>query len=149
MNYNDYYSEEEDSRTLLLLLNIFAYFFIISVSIISAANVTSTISANFMLRKREFAMLQSIGFTRLSLYRIAAIECIIYCLRSLIWGIPLGLITYFVIHYIITQAFWQTFIIPWNNMFISICYAFSVAMLYSLLKMRKINLIDVLKNENI
>lgn len=151
LSYNDYYSEEEDSRTLLLLLNIFAYCFIISVSIISAANVISTISTSFMLRKREFAMLQSIGLTRPSLYRIAAIECTIYCLHSLIWGISIGMVVHYAIHCVIKQAFWQSFTIPLNCLLLSVCYAFSVsflAMLFSFIKMRKINLIDVLKDVN-
>lgn len=38
--------------------------FIVLISLIALANVFNTISTNVMLRRREFAMLKSVGMTK-------------------------------------------------------------------------------------
>ena len=48
---------EDASRALITVANIFMYGFIILISLIALANVFNTISTNITLRRREFAML--------------------------------------------------------------------------------------------
>lgn len=152
IDYNDYHSEEENNRTLLLLLNVFAYGFIILISLISAANVLSTISTNLALRTRDFAMMRSVGLSKRSLYRIAALECMIYCFRALLIGLPIGLIAHIVIYSIVQKALWTAFAFPWQSLLVCISCVFAItfiSILYTLTKMRKANLIDALRNENL
>ena len=51
----------EENRTLIMIINVFAYGFIVLISLIAAANVFNTITTNINLRRREFAMLKSVG----------------------------------------------------------------------------------------
>ncbi len=51
----------EDNTNMIFIANVFAYTFIIMISLIAAANVFNTISTNIKLRRRELAMLRSIG----------------------------------------------------------------------------------------
>lgn len=53
----------QSQRNLKLIINIFLYGFIVLISSIGIANIFNTISTNINLRKREFAMLKSIGMT--------------------------------------------------------------------------------------
>lgn len=151
VDYTDYHSAEENSRTLLLLLNVFAWGFILLISLISAANVLSTVSANIALRRRDFAMMRSVGLSERSLYGITALECLIYCSRALLIGLPLGLAAHVAIYVIVQDALWQAFDFPWENILIAVGCVFAVtfiAMLYALAKMRKVNLADELKKDN-
>jgi putative ABC transport system permease protein len=60
----DYAEGAEEDRTLILIINVFSYGFIVLISLIAAANVFNTISTNINLRRREFAMLKSVGMSQ-------------------------------------------------------------------------------------
>ena len=70
------------------VVNVFAYGFIILISLIALANVFNTISTSISLRRREFAMLKSIGLSEKGFMRMMNYECIIYGVKGLAWGLP-------------------------------------------------------------
>ena len=51
----------ESQRAMVTVVNVFSYGFIILISLISMTNVFNTISTSIALRRREFAMLRSVG----------------------------------------------------------------------------------------
>ena len=64
----DYYLDnvaknQKETRQLLYAVSIFAYGFIILMSLICCANMCNTISTSIALRRTEFAMLRSVGMT--------------------------------------------------------------------------------------
>lgn len=68
------------------------------IALIAIANVFNTISTNIKLRRRELAMLRSIGmgdrdFTKMMLY-----ECAFYGWRALLLGVPVGSLLSWVIY---------------------------------------------------
>lgn len=71
-------SQQESERALVGIVNIFSYGFIILISLIALANVFNTISTNISLRRREFAMLKSVGMTQRGFNRMMNYECILY-----------------------------------------------------------------------
>lgn len=68
-NLYNYAREIQDVRAMMLVIKIFSYGFIILISLISIANVFNTISTNILLRRREFAVLRSVGMTRHGFYK--------------------------------------------------------------------------------
>ena len=60
------------------------------ISLIAVANFFHTLSTNIALRKRDFAMLASIGITKKGIRNMLRYECILYGVRSLIFGIPIA-----------------------------------------------------------
>ena len=60
--YNVYQSRKQEEQ-MILLMSVFSYGFIVLISVISIANIFNTISTSISLRKREFAMLKSVGMT--------------------------------------------------------------------------------------
>lgn len=60
----DYAANAETNRNVVTIVRVFAYGFIVLISLIAAANVFNTISTNISLRRREFAMLKSVGMTQ-------------------------------------------------------------------------------------
>ncbi len=148
----DIAEEREQSRMIVGVVNVFAYGFIILISLIAAANVFNTISTNIMLRRREFAMLKSIGMTEKGMRRMLSYECAIYGLRALLLGLPVSIGVTFLIHRIVAQELQRGFYVPWHSIAIAVGSVFLVVfatMLYARNRLKKDNPIDALKNENL
>ena len=154
--YNAYAGDlaegREQSRMIVGVVNVFAYGFIILISLIAATNVFNMISTNIMLRRREFAMLKSIGMTEKGMRRMLSYECIIYGLRALLFGLPVSLGVTFLIHRIVAQELQRGFYVPWHSIAIAVGSVFAVVfatMLYARHRLSRDNPIDALKNENL
>ena len=136
-------------KNLLTLVGIFLYGFIIVVSLIGITNIFNTITTNMELRRREFAMLRSIGMTKKEFYRLIRLESLFIGFKALIIGIPIGVL----ISYGIYKAFNETgYDLPILAIIISIITVFFliiIIMQYSINKINKQNIIDVIRNENI
>ncbi|HOM01733.1 MAG TPA: FtsX-like permease family protein [Acetivibrio sp.] len=152
VNLFDYAEVKESSRALVTVVNVFSYGFIVLISLIALANVFNTISTNFSLRRREFAMLKSIGMTEKGFNKMMNYECLLYGIKGLMYGIPVSIgVTYLIYRSIIEG--WETkFFIPWYSIVITVGSVFIVVfstMLYSMSKIKKDNPIDALRNENL
>ena len=148
----DVAASAESSRALVLVLNVFSYGFVILISLIAIANVFNTISTNVGLRRREFAMLKSVGLTKHGFNKMMNFECLLYGVKGLIYGLPVSFgVTYLIYHYM-DVGLKNTFFIPWGSVAIAVISVFLVVfstMVYSMSKMKKENTIDALKNENL
>ncbi len=145
---------ERDSfqRNLIVIINVFSYGFIVLISLIAAANVFNTVSTNISLRRREFAMLESIGMTKKALYRMLNYECLLYGIKSLCYGLPAAVFVTFLIYRVVNEGFVQDFYIPVQSILIAVLSVFAVVfstMFYSVVKLEKNSLVDTLKNENV
>jgi putative ABC transport system permease protein len=135
-----------------MLMSIFTYGFIALITSISIANIFNTISTSISLRKREFAMLKSVGMTPKGFNKMINYESIFYGLKSLFYGLPISLVVMYLIHRSMMNSFSYGFAIPWVSLAYVIVAVFiivSSAMLYSSSKVKKENIIDALKQENI
>ena len=145
-------SEEETVHALLTVVQTFSYGFIILISLLSAANVFNTISTNIALRRRDYAMLGSIGMDRKGLIRMMNYECLIYGLHALLVGLPLSVLASIGIRYIVSDMVESVFDLPWIYFAIAALSVFVVvfsSMLYSYAKLKKDSPVETLKNENI
>lgn len=143
----------EQFHSLTFVTDVFTYVFVIMISLIAIANVFNTISTNIRLRRRELAMLRSIGMSEWSFNKMMVFECIFYGIQALLLGLPMAGILSWLIYkgFVIaerTENF--KFVFPFGSMVIS---AFSVlfivflTMLYAIGKIKKENIIDALRND--
>ncbi|MBQ6539464.1 MAG: ABC transporter permease [Oscillospiraceae bacterium] len=142
----------ESMRMIVKVVNVFAYGFIILISLIAAANVFNTISTNISLRRREFAMLKSIGMGNRGFSRMMNYECLIYGLKGIAWGLPAAILMTYLIYRVTSEAYGSSFYIPWYSVAIAVGSVFAVVfatMLYATRKIKNDNPIDALKNENL
>lgn len=143
---------ESSSRNIVTILNVFAYGFIILISLIAAANVFNTISTNVALRRREFATLKSVGMTRKGFNRMMNYECLLYGLRALLVGLPISALFTAAICHQTGSIVVGSPMIPWKQAGIAVVSVFLVTfvtMLYAMRKIKQENPMDALKNENI
>ena len=149
--YNLNNSEENVKmmENLLTLVGIFLYGFIIVVSLIGVTNIFNTITTNMELRRQEFAMLKSVGMTKKEFNKMIRLESIFIGCKSLIIGIPIGVI----ISYLIYKAFNEvSYNFPISSILISIITVFILIILimkYMVNKINKQNTIETIRNENI
>ena len=139
-------------RNLILLIGIFLYGFITVITLISVTNIFNTITTSMELRKPEFAMLKSVGMTSKEFNRMIRLESIFVCIKSLIFGIPIGLAISYVIYLLLSQNEDLKFEIPFNGIIISSIFVLlliSILMKYSISKINKQNTIETIRNENI
>ena len=143
--------EYEQDRGIQIAIRILSFGFITLISLIAAVNVFNTISTNIMLRKREFAMLKSMGMTMRSMKKMMNYECLIYGFRSIFYGVVLSLAISFAMFRVLNQGAAVEFKRPWGGMLISVIWVFAVVfitMLYSMSKIKKQNIIDELKKDS-
>ncbi len=148
----NYAAYAEEDRNIVAIIKVFAYGFIVIISLIAAANVFNTISTNIALRRREFAMLRSIGMTSRDFRRMMHFECLLYGTKALALGLPVSFGVTFLIHKAINEGYAAEFRLPWNAVAIVVRSVFAVVfatMLYSMSKVNQENTIDALKNENL
>lgn len=148
----DYAENAEQDRAMVMVLNIFSYGFIILISLIAAANVFNTISTNIILRKREFAMLKSMGLDSAGFQKMMNFECLLYGFKGLLYGLPVSILITWFIYRAISGGLVTDFFIPWYSIVIAVGSVFLVVfatMLYSMQKVKKENIMDTLKDENI
>lgn len=143
--------EAAQHRTVIMIVTIFSYGFIILISLISVANVFNTISTNIQLRKREFAMLKSTGLSPKGFRIMMCYECLLYGVKGLLYGLPVSILVTYWIFLKISAGLETGFYIPWYSLVIAIGSIFLVVgstMIYSMHKIGKENIMDILKNEN-
>ena len=143
---------EEANRNTVLIIQVFSYGFIVLISLIAAANVFNTISTNISLRRREFAMLKSVGMTAKGFNRMMNYECLLYGSKALLLGLPVSCGITYLIYLSIIAGYETSFHLPWRAIGIATLSVFFVVfatMMYSMSKIKKDNPIDALKNENL
>lgn len=148
----DYAANAETNRNIVTIIRVFAYGFIVLISLIAAANVFNTISTNISLRRREFAMLKSVGMTQKGFRRMMNYECLLYGSKALLLGLPVSCGITYLIYRAVTTAYETSFHLPWAAIGIAVLSVFLVVfatMMYSMSKVKKDNPIDALKNENL
>lgn len=156
INYILNYSKDMRAmNSITLILQIFVYGFIIVISLIGLTNVFNTITANMRLRRKEFAVLQSIGMTKREFNRMISLESLLYTLKSLMIGLPLGILASYVIYLIYASNLGDgsmPYIFPGLAVLIStfvVLMLVWVIMRFSIRKVRRQNIIETIRNDNI
>ncbi len=139
----------QTNKNVMLIFAIFIYGFIAVITLIGVTNIFNTISTNMRLRSKEFATLKSIGMTKREFNRMIRLESLFYGIKSLIIGIPIGLLGGVLIFIALNEP---SFNVPWLAMIICIIAVFFIIwmiMKFSVAKVSKQNIIETIRNDNI
>ncbi len=137
-------------QNLTTFLGVFVYGFITLISLICIANIFNTVSTNIGLRRRELAMLRSVGMTPKGFNRMMRFESIFYGLKSLLWGLPISLGVGYLLYRMQLNVLGGTFTLPWASYGVAILMILIIvlsSMMYSTHRIKKENIIDELKQE--
>ncbi len=142
----------DQQKRIIILVSIFLYGFIAVITLIGVTNIFNTITTNMILRSKEFANLKSIGMTTKEFNKMIRLESVMYGTKSLLIGIPIGLLGSYEIFKSFTNSIDFGFIIPWQAIIISVIFVFIIVgltMKYSLNKINKQNIIETIRQDNI
>ncbi|MFR8369827.1 MAG: ABC transporter permease [Lachnospira sp.] len=143
--------ERRNNENLILIIKIFLYGFIAIVSLIGITNIFNTVTTGMELRSKEFAMLQSIGMTKREFDKMIRMESVFYGSKALIIGVVSGT----VLSYIIYMAAGESqlrYTLPLPAIVIAVVVVIILLlgiMKYSIVQIRKQNIIETIRNENI
>ncbi len=153
-NFNISNLEESvrNEKAMWIVIAIFLYGFITVISLIGVTNIFNTITTNMELRQKEFANLKSIGMTKKEFNKMIRLESLFYGLKSLIIGIPVGLLLSYLIYKGFVNNITMGYILPENGIIISIVAVVILIggiMRYSLNKINNQNIIETIRKNNI
>lgn len=151
-NLYNFYKLLDQNRNMIFIANVFAYTFIIMISLIAVANVFNTISTNIRLRRRELAMLRSVGMSDRDFKKMMNFECAFYGMRALLFGLPIAAISSWLIYkgMVVGGADNIDFVFPWVSIGISafsVFFVVFITMLYSISKIKRENIIDAIRDD--
>ena len=153
-NLNTFNMEEsiKAENAIVLVISIFLYGFIGVITLIGITNIFNTITTNMNLRKKEFAMLKSIGMTKKEFNRMIRLESIFYGVKSLIIGIPIGIVLSYGMYKVFENSMEMEYVLPYKAIVVAVIFVsviIGIIMKYSMSKINKQNIIETIRNDNI
>lgn len=145
----DVRDEVEESlkiETSIIVVKIFVYGFIFIISLVSIINIVNTISTNINLRKREFAIIKSIGTTPRGFNRIIYFESLLYGVLALMYGVPIAIGIDVIMNKTIGDVVELGMILPWKAVLVCVLGIFAVTFIASYIPMKKLNKESIIEN---
>ncbi len=146
----DAVAQTEMMNSTILIMQVFIYGFITLMTLISVANIFNTVSTGIDLRRKEFAMLKSVGVTPKGFRRMLRFESLFYGLKALVYGLPLSLIISVVMWKTLTEGFTLAFHPDWRiylGVVVAVFFITGISMAYATSKVKKDSIIETLKSE--
>ncbi len=142
-----------ENQSYVFIANVFSYTFIVMISLIAVANVFNTISTNIKLRRRELAMIRSVGMSDRSFQKMMRFECVFYGLRAFAWGLPISMALSYMVQKVMLDGVIDMgtswFQVPWFSLsvgILAVLLIIFVAMMYTVNKLKRENIIDALRD---
>lgn len=135
--------------TVVFVLQVFIYGFITLISLITIFNIINTVSTGIISRRKEFAMLQSVGITPKGFNKMIVLESAFYGIRALIFALPLSVLISFAMNKALGESS-IPFIFDYKvyiAVILVVMLIIGLTMLYSVKKVQKQNIIETLKDD--
>ncbi|MCI9275780.1 MAG: ABC transporter permease [Clostridia bacterium] len=143
----------ESTKTQEVITEVVINCYICLLSLVSAVNIYNTISSSMLLRKKDFAVLKSMGMSEKQINKMMRLEGIFYGLDSIFYGVLISLAILFVIYPRMgIDMMIYPFTIPWLNIGICVVAVYAVIFVSMRNAKKKIankNIIDEIREENI
>lgn len=155
--YNIYYynikEEMKMMNNIITVVKILVYGFITLVTLIGITSVFNTINTSIALRRKEFAVLRSIGLTPHGFNKLLRFESLFFGLKSLLYALPVSFGIIYLMHLSMRNIVEiDMILIPWKSILMAIILVFvviTISMTYATRKIKKENILDAIREENI
>lgn len=148
-SYSDYVVMMQTMTSTIFILQVLIYGFISLITLITVFNIINTISTSIALRKKEFAMLKSVGTTPKGFTKMIVLESAFYGMKALIFALPISIL----VNYGINRALGEAsipFEINWLIILAVIVAVFliiGITMIYSVHKLKDDSIVETLKED--
>ena len=142
----DEIEEAKSMEQSIMAMQVFVYGFITVISLVSVTNIVNTISTNINLRKRELAIIKSIGVTPGGFNKMICLEGLLYGILSLLYGLPIGIGMVVLMNTLLGDVIQFGLVLPWSGIIICIVGIFVITFIASYIPMKKINKENIIEN---
>lgn len=145
----DYSEQMQAFNAIALVIQVFVYGFVALISLITVFNIINTISSGIASRKKEFAMMKSVGITPKGFNKMIMLESAFYGIKAVIFGLPISALISFGMHKALGNST-TTFSIDYVLYLIVALVVFAIigmTMIYSVKKVQQNNIIETLKED--
>ena len=145
----DFSEQMQTFNTIALVIQVFVYGFVALISLITIFNIINTISSGIASRKKEFAMMKSVGITPKGFNKMIMLESAFYGIKAVIFGLPISALISFGMHKALNNST-TTFSIDYLLYLIVALVVFAIigmTMIYSVKKVQQNNIIETLKDD--
>ncbi len=153
ISYYNYTEEMKFAKNATLVVKILVYGFICLVTLIGVTSVFNTINTSIALRRKEFAMLRSVGLTPHGFNKILYFESIIFGLKSLLYAIPVSIVLVVLVHISMSNIVdFNHLMLPIKSIIIATFGVFVIVlitMMYAASKVKRENILEAIREENI
>lgn len=145
----DFSEQMQAFNAIALVIQVFVYGFVALISLITIFNIINTISSGIASRKKEFAMMKSVGITPKGFNKMIMLESAFYGIKAVIFGLPISALISFAMHKALNNST-TTFSIDYVLYLIVALVVFAIigmTMIYSVKKVQQNNIIETLKED--
>lgn len=147
----DAHANEEQMRLMVFVINVFSGLFTGILALIAVANVFNTITNGLILRRREFAVMKSVGMDDAAFRRMIARECLGYGVKGLVPGIIISVIVSLLLFSALEASIsGLTYTLPWAHMLIALAIVAAsmlASIAYGLHRCRADNVVEALRED--
>ena len=148
-SFNDYIEQRDSNQMIATVVNVFCLLFAVILALIAMANVFNTVTNSLILRRREFAVMKSVGLSNRQFRAMVAEECVAWCIRGLVPGVLLSLLVSFLLWQVISGSMTGLpFTLPWNYVALAAAMtivAVGASVAYGMHRCRADNVVEALR----
>ena len=152
-SYNDHIEERESVQMMATIVNVFCLLFTVILALIALANVFNTITNSLILRRREFAVMKSIGMSNKQFRRMIMNECMSFGITGLIPGLIVSAGISYLLYLVVGESLGGlTFTLPWGYVALAIgmtAVAMAASVAYGMHRCKADNVVEALRADSI
>lgn len=149
---NNHYKEQQESLMLVDIMTYIGYAFILLVSFISISNVFNILTSNQAQKRREYAMIMSIGSSIQDVKRMILFEGVLYTINAFAYSGIIGTGLSCIFYLILKNSYNVHLIVPLNGILSALLLLViltGVTYIFSVRNNSKISLIETIRNVNV
>ncbi|MDE5587089.1 MAG: ABC transporter permease [Bacilli bacterium] len=151
--YSDIRENVRYTRNMIFVIKLLIYGFVGLVSLIGITSVFNTLYTSIHLRRREFAVLRSIGLTTGGFNRMLLFECFFFGMKSLLYSLPFSAVLILLLNRAMEDvtSFGET-VWPVGSIIgviLAVFFIILITTMYATKKIKHENIMEAIREENI
>lgn len=150
---HDFAADMNTNRMLATAVNVFCLLFTVILALIALANVFNTVTNGLILRRREFAIMKSVGMSASQFRSMIMDECATWCLRGLIPGVILSVGVSFMLYTAVSESLeGLMFTLPWSYVVLAavmILLTIALSVAYGMHRCNADNIVEAIRMDAI
>ena len=138
---------------MLFRSNVFCLLFTVILALIAMANVFNTVTNGLILRRREFAVMRSVGLSNRQFRAMIVDECVAWCARGLVPGVLLSLLVSWLLWVAVSGSLsGLSFMVPWAYValaFAMTAAAVGISVAYGMHRCKADNVVEALRMDSV